>query len=229
MKYIKKHQKNEPKTLKDYREKTPNSTYNGFIDTGHLLKEALLKEQGHICAYCMKRVSLDRNEVHKKPEIEVEHYLSQKNQPNKQLDFMNMLGVCNGTSGLQKHCDKSKKHRNLSTLNPLKKDYCENLLTYTLSGKIESKSNNSEVENDIGLLKLNEDNIVDARKNVIDFAIEKLKKRLSKEHPNTQWTKKMIQDEINEWNNKDSQGKFKSYCRIGIWILEKEKAKGKYL
>jgi uncharacterized protein (TIGR02646 family) len=227
MKHIKKHQKNEPKTLKNYRKKTPNPTYSGFIDSGQLLKISLLKEQGHICAYCMQRIGLELNEA-RKPHIEVEHYLSQKHFSDKQLDYKNMLGVCNGNSGIQEHCDKSKKHQNLSALNPLKKDYCESLLTYSISGKIESLSNNISVINDINLLNLNAQNLIDIRRKIMDSALEKLKEKLTKAHPNTQWTKKMIQSEIDQWKSKDSKGRYKGYCLVAFWILEKEKSKSKY-
>lgn len=63
MKYIEKKISNEPKTLKDYRDTTPNASYDGFGDTDNLLKKALLEEQGHICAYCMKRIKLGQNSL----------------------------------------------------------------------------------------------------------------------------------------------------------------------
>ena len=74
MKYIQKGK--EPSTLKKYRETTPNAVYDkGYVDSGQVLKKTLLKEQGYICAYCMKRISLKR--TNNKPSIEVEHFLSQ--------------------------------------------------------------------------------------------------------------------------------------------------------
>ncbi len=85
MKYIEKKIGNEPKTLKSYRDTTPEASFKGFTDTDHLLKKALLAEQGHICAYCMQRISLKLNAKHK-PRIEVEHILSQENHPYKSLD-----------------------------------------------------------------------------------------------------------------------------------------------
>ena len=121
MKHIKKNQ-NEPSTLKDYRTTTPNATYRGFVDTGHLLKKALLLEQGHLCAYCMGRISIKLNQDNK-PRIEVEHYSSQNERPDLDLIYKNMLGVCNGiTQQKKEHCDKSKKYKSLRALNPLNKN-----------------------------------------------------------------------------------------------------------
>ena len=105
MKYIKKEK--EPKILKEYRESTPDASCTGFIDTDNRLKKSLLSEQGHVCAYCMQRINLKKSSG--KPKIEVEHILSQKDKSKKDLDYKNMLAVCNGNLGGEEHCDKSKK------------------------------------------------------------------------------------------------------------------------
>src|SRR5690606_4757453 len=120
MKYIPKDIKNEPTELRNYRISTPNATYKGYIDTikddnkeRYPLREALLKEQGYICAYCMGYISiLERNE-NGKPKIEVEHFKPQSKYPNLDLRYENLLGVCNGLSftypdnDAVHHCDKT--------------------------------------------------------------------------------------------------------------------------
>jgi uncharacterized protein (TIGR02646 family) len=100
MKHIKKQQ--EPQTLTDKRN-TNGSIYDAPQKDW---QEALLEEQGHICAYCMRRISLDRK--NSKPCIEIEHYLSQKLHPKLSLRWENMIGVCNGDTVLEGHCDKAK-------------------------------------------------------------------------------------------------------------------------
>jgi hypothetical protein len=86
MKYIVKDIRNEPNALRKYRNETPNAHYKGYTDKdietdeAHPLKKALLKEQGHICAYCMGPISLQLNEQHK-PKIEVEHFEPQDSTP----------------------------------------------------------------------------------------------------------------------------------------------------
>jgi len=126
MKYIEKSNKNEPDSLKIYRETTPNKSYSGYGSPNEL-KRALLKEQGGICAYCMSRINLKIN-VNNKPQIEVEHIKSQKNYPEKSLDYENLVGVCNGNLGGIEHCDKSKKYNELKKIFPTEKK-CENLIT----------------------------------------------------------------------------------------------------
>ena len=89
MKYIiHKNPKNAPKDLEDYRLRTPNARYDGGNFSVPGLKNALLKEQGYLCAYCMKKISLQ--------EAQVEHFLPQATYPEEDLKYMNMLAVCKG-------------------------------------------------------------------------------------------------------------------------------------
>jgi len=221
MKYI---QKNiEPSTLKKYRETTQNASYKGFVDTNQALKKALLKEQGYICAYCMKRISLKKNKF-KKPSIEVEHFLSQKERADLNLDYQNMLGVCNGFLFGVAHCDKSKAEVLLKKLNPLK-PAIEKLVTYSSDGQIQSVTNNTAVRNDLEqLLKLNNQHLVDARTNTIDHARELLKKK----YPIGTWTKALIDKEIVFWKSKDENGRFRPFCQIAIWFWEQQKKRNRY-
>ncbi len=225
MKYIKP-VNNEPDTLKLYRETTPNASFGGFIDTNQKLKKALLKKQGWICAYCMQRISLKLN-TNNKPKIEVEHFLPQdpeKGYSDKTLDYENMLGVCNGNNGGIEHCDKSKKSNLLSKLTPFKID-CESLITYSSNGLIKSNSNNTIVNNDINsILNLNNQNLIDIRRNVIDLAIN----NMDKKYPNRRWSQKNFEDEIEIYKKTDSKGKYKQFCNFVIWYLSKLREKPKY-
>ena len=222
MKYIEKKTQNEPLTLRSYRQTTPNPTYPGFSDTDQLLKKALLEEQGHICAYCNGRISLDLNE-NNKPKIEVEHYLSQDEHSDKDLDFKNMLGVCNGiTLEKNEHCDKSKKAKSLQRLDP-RQATIETLLRYSLNGNIQPKIDNIPIKEDIELLNLNDSFLVKVRRQAMDEAL----KELQLKYPKKQWTKYLFEKEIEKWQSKH-KGKFRPYCRAAIWFLELLKQKGKY-
>ena len=155
MKHIEKKIQNEPATLKKYRETTPNATYSGFVDAGQFLKKALLSEQGHICAYCNRRISTKLNDE-LKSRIEVEHFLSQEKYPEQDLNYLNMFGVCNGiTAEKNEHCDKSKKSDLLKKIDPRKPEI-DSLLDYSLSGKIMAVANSKDVKSDIELLNLND-------------------------------------------------------------------------
>ena len=54
--------KQEPKSLLKYRVNKRNLadiTYDNFRDKDDV-RDALLAEQGHICAYCMQRITKDK-------------------------------------------------------------------------------------------------------------------------------------------------------------------------
>lgn len=80
----------EPNSLTEYR-KTIGSSYKGLPShTKDELRESLLKDQGYICAYCMKP-------IHKVNDTKVEHYIPQENA--NELDYHNLLAVCTGNEG----------------------------------------------------------------------------------------------------------------------------------
>jgi len=222
MKYIEKLPKNEPISLKLYRNTTPNKSYSGYqhpVD----LKTSLLKEQGGICAYCMQRISLDLNEKFK-PKIEVEHIKSQINHPAKSLDYNNMVGVCNGNVGGKEHCDKSKKSNDLKKLIPTDRN-CENLITYSRSGEIKSKSNNREVVKDLNeILNLNNQNLIDNRKLTIDLIVDNIKKK----HPNTAWTKRIFEKEIEFYESRNRNGEYFEFYNYIVWFLNELKRSPRY-
>lgn len=222
MKYIEKKKQNEPPTLKAYRETTPNASYSGFTDTEQLLKKALLDEQGHLCAYCNGRISLKLNE-NGKPRIEVEHFLSQDAHPEKDLDYENLLGVCNGiTIQKNEHCDKSKKAEPLQKLDP-RHASIESKLTYSLKGFISTVKADPIVEADLKLLNLNDSFIVGSRKQAMDEALKELKTK----YPERLWTKYLFDKEIENWQSKH-HGKFRPHCNAAIWLLNLLKQKNKY-
>jgi len=223
MKYIEKTIDNEPETLKKYRDSTPGASYAGYADADQSLKKALIEEQGGVCAYCTRRISLKRNKKTGKPRVEVEHYRSQHNYPSEQLAYSNMLGVCNGDLFNSEHCDKSKKQEDLIILNPLEKR-CESLVTYTSGGEIKAVHGPEEVEKDISLLSLNNQNLIEARKSAIDIAL----KRLSDKNKSSTWTKMLIQKEIDFWAQRNKDNKFHPYCQVAIWFWKNKQRSSRY-
>ncbi|NMF60418.1 retron system putative HNH endonuclease [Pseudanabaena yagii] len=232
MKYIKKGK--EPQTLTDKRN-TEGAIYECAQKDW---QEDLLKEQGHLCAYCMRRISLDRKSG--KPSIEIEHYLSRKLYPDLSLRWENMIGVCNGDTGLETHCDKSKGKTSsegvfvkgkangevkLNILNPLEINKSEKVITYSLSGEIFANVKDTELQNKITedldiILNLNDEKLKEYRKEAIDLA----KKLLIDKYPTGNWTLKQIEREIEEWKNQKNC-KYRPFCQAAIWFLEWRKTK----
>jgi uncharacterized protein (TIGR02646 family) len=219
MKFINKNIKNEPSSLKKYKATTPNATYSGLSKKE--VQDALLEEQGYICAYCMGRISHEKYDGPSsdiKPMIGIEHFIPQAKSKAEEkaktkkleLDYLNMLGVCNGSEGKEEnkksiqHCDKTGEivieeskqiiygkmcpGVELKKLDPRKKKLSEDLLTYSSSGKIKSINQDIDVEEDILRLNLNAEHLINARKQKMDAILSKIKAKKN----NTEWTKSYL-------------------------------------
>jgi uncharacterized protein (TIGR02646 family) len=233
MKHIKKQK--EPQTLTDKRN-TDGSIYDSPQKDW---QDALLEEQGHICAYCMRRISLDRKNG--KPCIEIEHYRSRKLHPELSLRWENMIGVCNGDTVSEGHCDKAKGKNDykgvfvqgkangkvkLNILNPLEINKSEKIITYSSFGEIlpnleDNESQNRIVEDLDCILNLNNEKLREYRAEAIASAT----RNLMKKYPTGDWTIKQVDEEIKIWKGKDKDGKYKPFCQAAIWWLEKKRSK----
>ncbi len=209
---------NTPQSLLDYK-RTPNATYNGF-GSKEDVRIALIKEQKGLCAYCNGRISNVRNKELGKPKTGIEHYKSQEKHPHLQLEYGNMLGVCNGVSKdyneAVQHCDTSRGSREL-TIDPLSIS-CEKSIIYGSDGKI--KSTNPDIQSDFDdILKLNISLLKRERKGILDLVI----KRLTRNTNDKNWTKTAIQKEINFWKQdekiEDDVFYLKPYCQVAIHYL----------
>ena len=61
---------------------------NEGIERRRMLREALIKEQGKICCYCMRRIY--NNSAH------IEHFFPQESFRDMDLTYENMFASCNG-------------------------------------------------------------------------------------------------------------------------------------
>ncbi len=96
--------------------RTPGVDFDGTEKT--VLRDSLLKEQGYLCAYCMKRIRLAKD-------VKIEHY--QARNPQNQFDYENLLAVCTGNATLLEQnnkvdperftCDSRKRNQELH-INP---------------------------------------------------------------------------------------------------------------
>lgn len=150
----------EPAALTRYRH-TPGATYEDFSakDGKDELREALIREQRHLCCYCMGEVSAERSRI--------EHWQSRTNHPHRQLDYRNLLAACHGSEGTpHTHCDVRKADQPLSR-NPADPGHSvEKLIRYRKDGRIESTI--PEFDRELNqVLNLNSPNLVDNRKSVL--------------------------------------------------------------
>ena len=80
------------------------------------IRESLCREQGHLCAYCMRKITVASSHV--------EHIVPQcKCKPGQDVDYNNLLAVCDGNEGSGQRgaltCDRARQDAPLK-VNPLR-------------------------------------------------------------------------------------------------------------
>lgn len=127
--YIKKGK--EPRSLTEYRSRM-GATYDDFKDKSDI-RSSLLKEQGYLCAYCMRRIDPES--------MKIEHWHAQHAEDGTgeetALDYGNMLGVCDGYASSPHKDQTCDTHRGNATIkvNPLSRESVA-LIAYRADGTI---------------------------------------------------------------------------------------------
>lgn len=169
----------EPEELTQYRRDSYAAYENMPQDTKHIVREKLLEEQGHRCAYCMVGIHEDS--------MQIEHYFprnpknadasSQKKADKLALNYNNMLGVCAGApvegdldnAGT---CDESKGDQLLQRLDPRNRESLDGI-TYK-KGEIVF-ADDATAQNDINvILRLNRERLIRERLNALAIFKEEL-------------------------------------------------------
>lgn len=132
----------EPLSLTAYK-KSPYASYAGYPHKEEL-REVLLRDQGYICAYCMRRIKNDEKTM------KIEHWKaqSQLETEEEKLDFKIMLGVCDGCRGSRDRFTTCDEHRHNERLyvNPLDQAMMDTI-EYDRNGYIRSR--NPEINRDL--------------------------------------------------------------------------------
>jgi len=173
------------------------------------LQEALLRDQGGLCCYCMTRIS--------RTAMKVEHYLCQDDHPGRDLEYDNLFAACEGGTGLpreQQTCDTRKGNAAL-TICPSAN--IEPFLKYLGDGSIDSV--NPDYRHDFAVtLNLNTDKLKRARRGVLDGLVAVLQ-RASK----GEWKRLDLEEELRRWRSRDADGNFKPFSEVGVYFLEKQR------
>lgn len=188
-------------------------TQGAVYEPSEELRESLLKEQGNICAYCMRRIPVKDENSNETSRIE--HILCRQKHTERQLDYRNMVICCPGAIDGNFHCDKSKGNRDITF--DLFQQHCIDTLSYsTGDGTIRSSDGTYEMEiNEV--LNLNHALLKKNRQMTLKGVINRLNQKNS-------WKQSQIRTLLNEWDNKDSQGSYKPYNGIVVWFLKKKLA-----
>jgi uncharacterized protein (TIGR02646 family) len=213
MKYISaKKAGNEPKEVVAKRA-TPGSSFDDLPKAP--LRQALLKEQGYICAYCMQRIKDDSNST------KIEHW-SPRNRENEK-DYMNLLAVCKGNEGRQaeeQHCDTMKGSTSI-TVSPLKST-CEQWVKFDPGGNIYSDDSTVEIELK-NILGLNRQHLIDERAKLLDRVKEAIQK-IAKNNPDTKIKKSDLTAMLNDWQTLKS-AEYEPFCQVAIAYIQKKIAR----
>lgn len=210
----------EPRSLTQHRAQPHASFDNLPMKTKEELRSNLLKEQGYICCYCMKRIQEPTAEY-----MKIEHFKCQENNKDLQLTYSNLLGACKGNEGQQKHlqtCDTRKGNEDLP-INPLSENLnCETLFKYNANGEISLIDGNSEIEQQIHkFLNLNMQTLKENRKQVY-LEVQKRVETESKKKASKKLKQNYFEQERNKWLAKDREGRFKEYCMVAVYYLNKK-------
>ena len=194
---------------------------------------SLLEEQGYICAYCMQKINETNSTI--------EHIIGQKyidQNDNKlgeqnQLNYDNLLAVCNGKSCNQElHCDKSRanyqKNRPLYA-SPLQNRIMQNI-RFNEKGmiyykefleieKIEKLKEHTSLDEDSNIkydlqkvLNLNCTNLKEKRKILIQAL-----KRVTKDWSNQEKIRKLLDQYLEKSNNENEE-----MCQVAVYVLSKK-------
>ena len=212
MRFIRKN--SEPESLTQYK-KQVGAYYDGYYKKDDV-REALLKEQGYLCGYCMKRLESCN-------QVKIEHIVPQSRLVEDEkaaLDYHIMIGVCYGNEGHPKReltCDAHRGNDDL-TVSPFS-EASISLIKYRSDGTI--YSDNPDINKDLNsTLNLNYNGfgvyLKENRKEVLLACKNKLKTMKSQGC----WSRRVLQRMLEEYEQPDAEGKLKPYSGIAVEYLK---------
>jgi uncharacterized protein (TIGR02646 family) len=196
----------EPKTWADKRQ-TEGAVFEATKD----LKDSLLAEQGHICAYCMRRVPVGKKDPGNNEYARIEHIRSRTDHPEHSMDYQNLVICCPGYINSSEHCDKSK-HEKPINLSPFDPNVEESISYSSKDGAIKSSVEawNDDLNN---VLLLNNTMLRLNRKGAIDGVRAALERK--------KWKDAELNAILSAWSSKDKQGMLRPYCGVVTWYIKK--------
>ena len=200
-----------PDSLVAYRQE-----FNAYFDgcNKNDIRDKLLEEQGHLCAYCMQRID--------KETMKIEHWYPEERLTDKEcLDYNNMLGCCPGhivgTSGKSDTCD-AKKGNQLISIDPRRVEHIDQIEYSSKDGRIHS--DNEVLQEDIDkVLNLNGPHYLKVNRKA---ALDGVRTVLSQKAKDGNWKVNVLKKMLQEYENADASGQKREYAGIVIWYLRKK-------
>ncbi len=218
----------EPASLRRYRADlrrsgamatlTPENIWAGYVEKDDA-RDVLLDEQGHLCAFCMRRI-LRRG-------MKIAHWAPRSDEASKHLVLAwdNLLGACQGGDGgprEQQHCDTAQGNTALKANPADRAQRCEHLFRYLPDGTI--TSDDEDLRRDIETLRLNYKPLQTLRKQVIDRLLTRLTEAGGK---TAYWPRAMLERELSVWSSRDHRRMLPDLCQVAIYFLEQLLARHK--
>ncbi|KHT54448.1 hypothetical protein RJ41_08010 [Alteromonas marina] len=198
----------QPNSLTTYKY-DPNASYSNLpADVKTEIKESLLDEQGQLCAYCMGAIKIDT--------MRIEHWASQTNNANLELDYSNMLACCQGNEGQNPSfyiCDKRKADSDLKYNPSNPRHSILTRLSYDGQGQIKSLEVDFDKQLNV-VLNLNETRLVKNRQSA-----KKVVNQLLNKNSGTR-KKSTIQTLIQNLKKRNDKHSFTPYYGYLIYYLE---------
>lgn len=216
-----------PKALLDYK-KSPHAIYSPPSDIKEIWRDALLAEQGYLCAYTMERIEPGIiSGTKNSPKVKLEHITPENGDKDNDLNHYNVIAVCNGNEGEKpknQYADTRKGNEILDRrLHPTNEDI-EKLIKYRPNGEVftDIPELNSQIDDNIAeqlvkkpsILNLNYKNLRDGRKYTYEAVKIKLKK--------ADWAVSAINSEIKRFESLDKNNKRLEFCDYVLYFLRKE-------
>ncbi len=205
MRYIQKQQ--PPQTFLNWTKSSTDLKYKNLPgDVKADLKQALLMEQGYLCAYTMKRITMRTSHV--------EHFFSQSQFSEKSLDFKNMIACYpeRGVTSAPKNVEYGAVYKDNNTeeiCSPHKKGVSDQFI-FKLNGKVEGTTDVARTT--IRVLNLNHDDLVRERREWIEVAI-------SRATSGGKFSPKKARSAISTLEKPDQSGKLEPFCTAMIQVL----------
>lgn len=206
---------NEPLSLTEHRANKPAFYKNLQKDDTRI---SLLKEQGHICCYCMKRIP----ESNINPSSKIEHFLCQDDNKDEELNYGNMLLACSGKEGSPTRlqtCDTKKKNLILTYCPSNLSRNIEDLIKYKPNGEVYSSDEilNAELET---VLNLNVNQLKENRRAIYETVQDRIRNKV-KQHKTNLLQKRFLETEKNKWLNLYNE-KYKEFCMVAVYVIDKK-------
>ncbi len=180
------------------------------------LRLSLLKEQGGLCGYCMRRIVFKPGIV---TDTRIEHLKPRtlclaEGKPEETLAYGNMILCCNGDIDGDRnlHCDASKGETEIH-FNPFDAAAIATISYSSKDGSI--KSSNVDFDSDLNeVLNLNHSRLAANRKSVIKGLVIEMGRK--------SWKRADITHKLSYYSSKTAAGQFHEYCGVVIWYLNKK-------